>query len=458
MKEKFLSNTQLRALLSLATEDERLGITKILDNNANNALSSGKLQNMISLEGGHGFVNFFREQGTGYIDILDDVVSELNIKGLPSYQSKLQFIDEVERINSQDSKYNEAEAIQQGLSYCEQAELKVIQELIKRSYEYLEKQKNKVEHKYFASEQKIKDLEIEEKELAKRFAHEESEIFKLFGQISKISEFLAYFWLAMHKDKWVWPYFELGAQNPLSSKETKENLISFKEKIESKAKKNLTRLDKYRIFSIDSTHTIFSQEWCKDAFQYFLLNAEKLNLSQAEIEEFEKIRQFQPQLQRLEQICDTHFSKITRTMKQKYQNSKEILNEYKHRDLLLSELNTLKAQIEEFDNSINQVVNEFGDNNHSGLVGTAGLMAIANLGGFATYTLLTSFMSAVSFGSLGFGAYTAATSLLSIAIGPVGWIALGSYAVFSLGKPSMSKLMPIVATVGAIRQRIKYEN
>jgi hypothetical protein len=167
MKEKFLSNTQLRALLSLATEDERLGITKILDNNANNTLSSAKLQNMISLEGGHGFVNFFREQGTGYIDILDDVVSELNIKGLPSYQSKLQFIDEVERINSQDSKYNEAEAIQQGLSYCEQAELKVIQELIKRSYEYLEKQKNKVEKAYRDSIYKHDELVLKREKILK---------------------------------------------------------------------------------------------------------------------------------------------------------------------------------------------------------------------------------------------------------------------------------------------------
>lgn len=90
-----------------------------------------------------------------------------------------------------------------------------------------------------------------------------------------------------------------------------------------------------------------------------------------------------------------------------------------------------------------------------GLVGTAGLMAVAQMGGFATYTLMSSIISAVSFGTLGFGAYTAASSLLSLAIGPVGWLALGTVAAVKYGKTELNKTIPFVATMAMIRQRVK---
>ncbi len=121
------------------------------------------------------------------------------------------------------------------------------------------------------------------------------------------------------------------------------------------------------------------------------------------------------------------------------------------------EMHTARKQIDDFDNTVNKVAEEYNVSDMGKLSGTAGFMVVANLGGFATYTFLTSMMSVVSMGSLGFGAYTAATSLLSIVIGPVGWAGLGVYAAFSLGKPNMTKLMPIVATVGTIRQRLHYE-
>ena len=60
-------------------------------------------------------------------------------------------------------------------------------------------------------------------------------------------------------------------------------------------------------------------------------------------------------------------------------------------------------------------------------------------------------------GTLGFGAYTAATTLLSFVLGPPGWAALGIATVFTVGKPDYQKLIPIVAIIGAIRQRLKYE-
>ena len=112
---------------------------------------------------------------------------------------------------------------------------------------------------------------------------------------------------------------------------------------------------------------------------------------------------------------------------------------------------------EEFDKQINKVAQKFDSNITKGLSGTAGLLALGNLGGFATYTFLTTSLSTISMGTLGFGAYTAATSLLSIVLGPVGWAGLGIAGIFALGRPSYQKLIPIVAIVGAIRQRIEYE-
>ncbi len=60
-------------------------------------------------------------------------------------------------------------------------------------------------------------------------------------------------------------------------------------------------------------------------------------------------------------------------------------------------------------------------------------------------------------GTLGFGAYTTATSALSVFLGPVGWIGLGAAAVYSYGKPKYKKLIPVVATIALIRQRLAYE-
>lgn len=114
------------------------------------------------------------------------------------------------------------------------------------------------------------------------------------------------------------------------------------------------------------------------------------------------------------------------------------------------------SERQKFDAEVSRVATQFKlDKDPSTFAGAAGVMAIANLGGFATYTLMSSLMSAVSFGTLGFGAYTAASSMLSLAIGPIGWLALGSVAAYKLGKPELEKTIPFVATVGVIRQRIK---
>ena len=110
----------------------------------------------------------------------------------------------------------------------------------------------------------------------------------------------------------------------------------------------------------------------------------------------------------------------------------------------------------QFDQQVVKVASQFTLNKDpSALTGTAGLMVVANLGGFATYTLMSSVLSAISLGTLGFGAYTAASSLLSVVIGPVGWLTLGAVAAYKFGRPELNKTIPFIATTAMIRQRIK---
>lgn len=85
--------------------------------------------------------------------------------------------------------------------------------------------------------------------------------------------------------------------------------------------------------------------------------------------------------------------------------------------------------------------------------GAGGLLMLGSLGGFATYTLLSSLLHAVSFGTLSFGAYTAASSALSVFLGPVGWAVLGAYSLFALGSPRQKKLVPVVLTIALIRRK-----
>lgn len=117
-----------------------------------------------------------------------------------------------------------------------------------------------------------------------------------------------------------------------------------------------------------------------------------------------------------------------------------------------------QAQRAAFDAHLNNVAKQFDPNMSRKIVGTAGIVALANMGGFATYTLLTTAMHAVAFGTLSFGAYTAAASLLHLVLGPVGWAALGGWAIISMGSPKMSKLVPIICNVSVVRQRIRAEH
>ena len=85
MPSKFLSNGILRDVLFKATREEKQSLAKLLDEDQGFALNNNKIQEQICECGGHGVANFFRGQGTGYLDILDDVADKLEINGLTSY-------------------------------------------------------------------------------------------------------------------------------------------------------------------------------------------------------------------------------------------------------------------------------------------------------------------------------------------------------------------------------------
>jgi len=262
MPKNFISNKELRKLLKQATEEERLALTRLLKKKKTNACTAKKMQLKICELGGNDAINYIRDGGTGYLDILDDVLDKLELEKFLDYDDIEKFDRLVSPFNSSLIKfdsplaYKKPEAKKLGLEYAEKAEKRIILKLLEVAYENM-------------------------------------------------------------------------------SEDEKKN----------------------------------------------------------------------------------------------------------------------------FDEQISIAAHKFGAaNNKEYLMGSAGLLALGNLGGFATYTFLTSMMSTVTFGTLGFGAYTAATSLLSVLLGPVGWAGIGVFAAYTYGAPEYKKLIPIVATVGAIRQRIKYQD
>jgi uncharacterized protein YaaW (UPF0174 family) len=274
MPARFISNEGLVQLLHAATIDERLALTKLLNPSAAVPENPEILQRQISLTGGHGVANFFRGGGTGYIDIVDDVVDALKVEGVPGYYS----------------------VFKGGIRVCELDQLT---------------------------------------------------------------------WLS---------------QAP--------------ESVKQRSDKGL-RTQIYTQADVPML-TQMGHEYCALAEGKIVLK-----------------------------ILEDAYKKMNPSEKA------------------------------EFDAQVSKIAAHFDQDGGAGkLVGAAGLMVIGNLGGFATYMLMSSLLSTISFGMLGFGAYTAASSALSVMLGPLGWLALGGTAAYSLGKAELRKTIPFVATTAMIRQRL----
>lgn len=92
-----------------------------------------------------------------------------------------------------------------------------------------------------------------------------------------------------------------------------------------------------------------------------------------------------------------------------------------------------------------------------GIGKTTAALAVANLSGFALYTAASTVLGAVT-GALGltlpFAAYMGLSSILSTLTGPVGWAALGGWALIKLGGENYKKTIPGVVLVATVRTRL----
>ena len=93
----------------------------------------------------------------------------------------------------------------------------------------------------------------------------------------------------------------------------------------------------------------------------------------------------------------------------------------------------------------------------AGPVSAMAVQALLRTGGFASYKLMligTNFVVKAALGrGLAFAANTALTRVLSIAIGPVGWVATGLWTVISLGDPAYKITIPCVVYVAWLRAK-----
>lgn len=164
MADRFISNEGLVQLLNRATSEERLALTRTLASDASVAWSAETLKTKLSTVGGHGITNFFRGGGTGYIDIVDDIVDELKISDVPGYYGLfsegilVHQLDQFSTRTTPDSPETMARRaqrgqrtepftqveiphlIQLGHSYCELAEKQILLKVLQVTYDKLDQQ------------------------------------------------------------------------------------------------------------------------------------------------------------------------------------------------------------------------------------------------------------------------------------------------------------------------------
>lgn len=89
------------------------------------------------------------------------------------------------------------------------------------------------------------------------------------------------------------------------------------------------------------------------------------------------------------------------------------------------------------------------------------LLAAGNLGGFGVYIAASTSLAAVG-SAIGitfpFVAYTTLSRAISIALGPVGWIAAGLYAINKLAGPNDKKLVPAIVYIAGLRSEMSLQS
>ena len=108
----------------------------------------------------------------------------------------------------------------------------------------------------------------------------------------------------------------------------------------------------------------------------------------------------------------------------------------------------------EVDKKVQELTVGLAGSGIKGLSASAAFLAMANAGGFATYMLMSSVISALSLGTAAFGVYTAASTLLSVFLGPAGWTVLGLTTLYKFGSPNQQRSVQAVLAVAVIRARL----
>jgi hypothetical protein len=101
------------------------------------------------------------------------------------------------------------------------------------------------------------------------------------------------------------------------------------------------------------------------------------------------------------------------------------------------------TQVEELKNRTQQIAETYGKSLGGEVAGFAALTA-AQMSGFGVYMLGSTILGAIN-GALGlglsFGAFTGLSSLIATVTGPIGWAALGMFAVLKLGAPNYKPVL-----------------
>ena len=115
------------------------------------------------------------------------------------------------------------------------------------------------------------------------------------------------------------------------------------------------------------------------------------------------------------------------------------------------------SQVEELKGRAKQIAETYGKSLGGEMTGFAALTA-AQMSGFGVYMLGSTVLGAINGAlglGLGFGAFTGLSSLISTVIGPIGWAALGLFAVLKLGAPNYKKVLPVVIFIASQRSLIE---
>ena len=102
---------------------------------------------------------------------------------------------------------------------------------------------------------------------------------------------------------------------------------------------------------------------------------------------------------------------------------------------------------EQADMGLATSIGNYADSGLSGPMRAISGLGVANAAGFSIYGASSTALGFVTHAagiSLPFAAYTGMSQTIAVLIGPVGWLAAGSWLAFGLTEPSWKKLLPIV--------------